>query len=112
MKGHDHGPSAGYAPGANPIASKILGLLAGRGRGKKSSTRTPLEPRQAPTHPVHRWRSDGRARLVLEAIRLGVLDSSKRPVGTWREGGQYRSWKSLTAAVERARPAGYAEEHR
>lgn len=96
----------GWDPGA--IRARLAQLFVPQGIGKKTSTRTPLEPKKPPAHPVHRWRSDGRAKLVLEAIRLGVLDSSKRPVGTWREGGQYRSWKSLAAAIERAR----AEERR
>lgn len=94
----------GWDPGA--IRARLAQLLTPQGRGKKTSTRTPLEPRRAPSHRINRWRSEGRAQLVLEAIRLGVLDSSKPPVGTWREGGQYRTWKTLAVAVERARRGG------
>lgn len=102
-KDHDHGPSAGYMPGVAPVARQLFDFLHGvRGGGKKSSTRTPMEPKKAPAHHLNRWRDEGRANLVLEGIRLGVLNSSKQPVGRW---AQYRTWKALAVAIERARRA-------
>jgi hypothetical protein len=96
---------SGWAPGMNPITQKILGLLTGgAGSGKKKSGRTPMEPKRTPAHHLNRWRDEGRQRLMLEAYRLGVADSS-RPVFGPRWRAQYRSWKALAVAVERARQA-------
>lgn len=97
---------AGWAPGLGPFMQKLLHGITRSGRGKKSSTRTPQPPapKKAP-HWVNRQRELSRADLLIEGIRLGVLDSSRPPIGTWRQGGQFRTWQALTAAVERARKA-------
>lgn len=95
----------GWAPGANLVMAKIKDMLVGGGKGKKLSGRTPREPRRAPAHHLNRWRDEGRQALVLEAIRLGVLDPSRPAIGP-RFGfaaGQFRTWKTLAVAVERAR---------
>jgi hypothetical protein len=86
----------GHAVG---IVGRLMAAARG-GSGKKQSGRTPLEPKRTPAHHLNRWRDEGRANLVLEGIRLGILDSSRQPVGRW---AQFRTWKTLAIAVERAR---------
>lgn len=81
------------------IAGKLAAALA---RTKKQRGRDPLAPQRAPAHHLSRWRDEGRAELVLAAIRLGVLQTGREPVG---RRGQYPSWKALVIAVERARKA-------
>ena len=98
--------SAGYAPGLGALLGKFL---TSRRRGKKLLGRTPNPPAERlAQHHLARWRDEGRQRLVLEALRLGVIDQSRPPVGPrlgW-PGGHFRTWKTLAIAVENARRAG------
>lgn len=94
----------GYAPGASSVLSGLFGLVTGKGTGKKTSTRTPMEPRRAPSHHLNRWRDEGRTNLVLAGIRLGVLATDRPPIGRIGR-GQFRTWKALAVAVENARRA-------
>ena len=43
--------TGGWDPGA--IRARLAQLFVPQGIGKKTSTRTPLEPKKAPSHPVH-----------------------------------------------------------
>jgi hypothetical protein len=63
-------------------------------------------------HHVHTWTTAGRQKLVARAISLGVLVTGKTPEVIGKPGkGQFRSWKTLAAAVERAERRGtYADE--
>lgn len=103
MKSEERAAS-GFGPGLGALMRTKL-ASAFVGRGKKQSGRTPMEPKRAPAHHLHRWRDEGRSQLVLAGIRLGLLDSSRPAVGP-RFGpfaGQFRTWKALAVAVERAR---------
>lgn len=105
MRGKDVAKgSRGFAPGANAVFAAMKGLVTGGGIGKKTSTRTPMEPRRAPSHHLNRWRDEGRTNLVLAGIRLGVLATDRPPIGRIGR-GQFRTWKSLAVAVENARRA-------
>lgn len=70
--------------------------------GAMPSNRT----RAAKGHLAIGWQEQGRQRLVTEAISLGVLVTGKTPEVVGKPGvGQFRTWKALSAAVERARAA-------
>lgn len=103
----DHSHAAGFDPGGLRMRLAQLFAGGGRGGGKKQSGRTPMEPRRAPAHHLNRWRDEGRQALILEAIRLGVVDQDRPAVGPRRAWprAQFSTWKTLAVAVERARKA-------
>lgn len=62
-------------------------------------------------HQVFTWRLNSRQALVTRALALGVLEAGKTPDVIGKPGrGQFRTWKSLTAAVERAERKAYVDE--
>lgn len=62
-------------------------------------------------HHLATWRRQGRQALVREALRLGVLTQGVTPyyIGAVGE-GQFRSWRSLACAIERAQAAEKVRE--
>lgn len=81
----------------------MAALRTGRPLTKKLTGRIPNDPKPAKLaqHHLSRWRDEGRASLVIEALRLNVIPGTDRPpVG---RGGYFRTWKTLAVAVARAR---------
>jgi hypothetical protein len=63
--------------------------------------------RAAKGHHAIGWMEQGRQRLVTRAIACGVVEIGKTREVVGKPGvGQYRTWKTLAAAVERAEQAG------
>jgi hypothetical protein len=75
-----------------------------RARGQGSSVPGVMPSTNAKAAPGHDALAASRQKLVMEALRLGVLEAGKTPDAVGKPGrGQFRSWRSLGAAVERAR---------
>ena len=101
---------SGWAPGLPPFIQKLLKervMAAGQRRqGGLGPGSMPTNATRAKTgHHVHHWRLLGRQALVVRALHLGVLvkakDAPSHAVGRVGK-GQFRTWKSLAAAVQRA----------
>jgi len=90
------------------LAQKMKAMAhAVRRKGGQGAYPAPAgKPGPKSGHHSLTWKLSGRRALVTEAIRLGVLVTGKTPNAVGKVGvGQFRSWKTLAAAVERAQRA-------
>lgn len=76
-------------------------------RRREEWTNRHAAPTARTGRPAHRvtWATETDQRLVLDAVRLGVVvtGTGRQP---WGPGGQYRTRKALFVAVEKAKRAG------
>lgn len=86
------------------IKQRIMNRMHRRKENWTDRHATPAARTGRPTH-VSIWRTTSDQRLVLDAIRLGVVRTGlgRQP---WGPDGQFRTRKALFVAVERAKQAG------
>lgn len=93
-----------HTPAAMQRIKQALVQVTGRGGGGTGAYSMPSTTTRAKSgHQVFAWSLNNRRALVTRALALGVLVSGKTPEAVGKPGkGQFRSWKTLAAAVERA----------
>lgn len=100
MKPHDHNTN-----GRLRMKQRLMNIGRRRAGGQGTHASPTTEGRTGRPAHVSVWRTTTDQRLVLDAIRMGVVRTGLGRI-PWGPKGQYPTRKALFMAVERAKQAG------